>query len=69
MTSPNHDLAQRMAELARAAAPPRDVNLVLASVTVAAREMLPGTVLGIAERPPVVQADRPIVNSVCARLL
>jgi GAF domain-containing protein len=42
MTSSNHDLALRMAELARSAAPPRDVNEVLASVTAAATEMLPG---------------------------
>ena len=43
MSSPNHDLAQRMAELARATAPPRDVKEVLAGVTAAATESIPGT--------------------------
>src|SRR5262249_25733535 len=39
----NHDLAQRMAELARATALPRDTDEVLAGVTTAATEMIPGT--------------------------
>ena len=43
MSSPKHDLAQRMAELARATAPPRDVKEVLSGVTAAATEMIPGT--------------------------
>ncbi|WP_407666510.1 GAF domain-containing protein [Mycobacterium pinniadriaticum] len=43
MSSPQHDLAQRMAELARATALPRDVDDVLAGVTAAATEMIPGT--------------------------
>jgi GAF domain-containing protein len=43
MSSPNHDLAQRMAELARATASPRNVDEVLAGVTAAATEMIPGT--------------------------
>ncbi|WP_059016923.1 ANTAR domain-containing protein [Mycobacterium sp. M26] len=43
MTSPNHDLAVRMAELARATAPPSTVDDVLAGVTAAAVEMIPGT--------------------------
>jgi GAF domain-containing protein len=43
MTSPrNHDLAQRMAELARAAAAPRSVEDVLLDVTSAAKELIPG---------------------------
>ncbi|WP_445168704.1 GAF and ANTAR domain-containing protein [Mycolicibacterium sp. Dal123E01] len=41
--APNHDLAQRMAELARATALPRDVDEVLAGVTATAVEMIPGT--------------------------
>ncbi|WP_179476197.1 ANTAR domain-containing protein [Mycolicibacterium vinylchloridicum] len=43
MSTPNHDLAQRMAELARATAPPRDVDEVLTDVTAAATAMIPGT--------------------------
>jgi GAF domain-containing protein len=43
MSAPNNDLAQRMAELARATALPRDVDEVLAGVTAAATEMIPGT--------------------------
>ncbi|MGY4711063.1 ANTAR domain-containing protein [Mycolicibacterium sp. CBM1] len=43
MSSPNHDLAVRMAELARATAPPRKADEVLAGVTAAAIEMIPGT--------------------------
>ena len=43
MSSPNDDLAQRMAELARATAPPRDIKEVLSGVTAAATEMIPGT--------------------------
>jgi len=43
MSLPNHDLAQRMAELARATAPPRDLKEVLSGVTAAATEMIPGT--------------------------
>jgi GAF domain-containing protein len=44
MTSPqNYDLAQRMAELARAVAAPRSVEEVLADVTAAALELIPGT--------------------------
>lgn len=42
MSSSNHDLAQRMAELARATALPRDVNEVLAGVTAAATDMIAG---------------------------
>ncbi len=43
MTTPrNHDLAQRMAELARASAAPRSVDDVLSDVTAAARELIPG---------------------------
>jgi GAF domain-containing protein len=38
----NHDLAQRMAELARAAAAPRTVGEVLTDVTRTARELIPG---------------------------
>jgi GAF domain-containing protein len=38
----NHELAQRMAELARAAASPRSVNEVLADVTAMAKELIPG---------------------------
>jgi len=40
---PNNDLARRMAELARAAAAPRSVEQVLADVTAAAMELIPGT--------------------------
>ncbi len=43
MASPTHDLALRMAELARATASPRSVDDVLAGVTAAATEMIPGT--------------------------
>lgn len=39
----NHDLAVRMAELARISASPRSVNDVLADVTSAAKELIPGT--------------------------
>lgn len=38
----NHELAQRMAELARAAASPRSVAEVLSDVTKTARELIPG---------------------------
>jgi GAF domain-containing protein len=38
----NHDLAERMAELARAAAAPRKVEDVLSDVTAAAKELVPG---------------------------
>ncbi|MGZ5395539.1 MAG: ANTAR domain-containing protein [Mycobacterium sp.] len=38
----NHDLAQRMAELARAAASPRSVEEVLSDVTAMAKELIPG---------------------------
>jgi GAF domain-containing protein len=40
---PNHDLALRMAELARSTAAPRKVDEVLSGVTAAAAEMIPGT--------------------------
>jgi GAF domain-containing protein len=44
MTSPqNYDLAQRMAELARAVAAPRSVDDVLSDVTTTAKELIPGT--------------------------
>ncbi|GAC1647976.1 MAG: GAF and ANTAR domain-containing protein [Mycobacterium sp.] len=44
MTAPrNHDLAQRMAELARASAAPRSVEEVLSGVTASATELIPGT--------------------------
>jgi GAF domain-containing protein len=44
MTSPqNYDLAQRMAELARAVAAPRSMADVLSDVTAAAKELIPGT--------------------------
>lgn len=39
---PNHDLAQRMAELARAVAAPRSVEEVLSDVTATAMELIPG---------------------------
>ena len=39
---PNRELAQRMAELARAAASPRSVNEVLSDVTATAKELIPG---------------------------
>jgi GAF domain-containing protein len=39
---PNHDLAVRMAELARTAAMPRSVDEVLSDVTAAAVELIPG---------------------------
>lgn len=43
MTPPRtHELAERMAELARAAAPPRTVDDVLNDVTTTARELMPG---------------------------
>ena len=43
MTQPrNDDLAQRMAELARASAAPRNVEQVLSDVTAAAMELIPG---------------------------
>jgi GAF domain-containing protein len=43
MTQPrNFDLAQRMAELARASAAPRSVEEVLSDVTAAAMELIPG---------------------------
>lgn len=43
MTQPRtHELAERMAELARAAAPPRTVADVLNDVTTTARELMPG---------------------------
>jgi GAF domain-containing protein len=43
MTQPrNDDLAQRMAELARASAAPRSVEDVLSDVTAAAMELIPG---------------------------
>jgi GAF domain-containing protein len=38
----NHDLAERMAALARAAAAPRKVENVLSDVTAAAKELVPG---------------------------
>jgi GAF domain-containing protein len=38
----NHDLAQRMAELARASAAPRSVEDVLSDVTATAKELIPG---------------------------
>ncbi|MFI5510309.1 GAF and ANTAR domain-containing protein [Mycobacterium sp. NPDC051804] len=38
----NHELAQRMAELARAAASPRSVDDVLMDVTATAKELIPG---------------------------
>ena len=38
----NHDLAMRMAELARTAAAPRSVEDVLSDVTAAAKELIPG---------------------------
>jgi len=40
--SSNHDLAQRMAELARAVAAPRSMNDVLCDVTTTALELIPG---------------------------
>jgi GAF domain-containing protein len=44
MTSPqNFDLAQRMAELARAAAAPRSLEDVLLDVTATSKEIIPGT--------------------------
>jgi GAF domain-containing protein len=44
MASPqNYDLAQRMAELARAVAAPRSMEDVLSDVTAAAKELIPGT--------------------------
>jgi GAF domain-containing protein len=38
----NHDLAERMAELARSAAAPRTVEEVLSDVTATAKELIPG---------------------------
>ena len=38
----NHELAHRMAELARAAAAPRSVDEVLSDVTATAKELIPG---------------------------
>jgi GAF domain-containing protein len=38
----NHELAQRMAELARAAAAPRSVEQVLSGVTAMAKDLIPG---------------------------
>ncbi len=38
----NHDLAKRMAELARTAASPRSVENVLSDVTAASKELIPG---------------------------
>ena len=38
----NHDLAQRMADLARAAAAPRSVDDVLSDVTATAKQLIPG---------------------------
>jgi len=43
VTSTNHELAVRMAELARATALPRNVDEVLAGVTAATVEMIPAT--------------------------
>ncbi|OBI83294.1 GAF and ANTAR domain-containing protein [Mycobacterium sp. E740] len=43
MTAPRtHELAERMAELARASAPPRTVGDVLNDVTTTAKELIPG---------------------------
>ena len=42
MTSDMHDLATRMAELARTIADPPDLDVILTSVTEAARELIPG---------------------------
>ena len=42
MSSSNHDLAVRMAELARSIAMPRSVKDLLADVTAAAKELIPG---------------------------
>jgi GAF domain-containing protein len=39
---PNHELAKRMAELARAAAAPRSVDQVLTDVSETAKELIPG---------------------------
>jgi GAF domain-containing protein len=41
--SPNYELAQRMADLARAVAAPRNVEDVLREVTAEARALIPGT--------------------------
>jgi GAF domain-containing protein len=43
MNLTDNDLAVRMAELARATAAPRSIDEVLAGVTAAAQEMIPGT--------------------------
>jgi len=40
--APGHDLAQRMAELARSVAAPRDIDDVLSGVTAATVELLTG---------------------------
>ena len=42
MSSSNHDLAVRMAELARSLAMPRSIKDLLADVTAAAKELIPG---------------------------
>ena len=42
MSSPNHDLAVRMADLARALAPPVSVETVLRDVTAAAKDLIDG---------------------------
>ena len=42
MSSSNHDLAVRMAELARSIAMPRSVKDLLADVSAAAKELIPG---------------------------
>ena len=42
MSSPKHDLALRMADLARSIAPPISVEAVLHDVTAAAKELIPG---------------------------
>lgn len=40
--SPTHDLAMRMAELARTLAEPSDLDAILSGVTAAAKELIPG---------------------------
>src|SRR5690349_9474048 len=42
MSSPKHDLALRMAELARSIAPPISVDAVLHDVSKTAKELIPG---------------------------
>ena len=53
---PAHDLAQRMAELARSVAAPRDIEAVLSGVTAMTVELLSGAdtagVIGPVERFP-----------------